>query len=95
MKKRGCCFFFLTGIVRLLDLLRVGSNLWLNPADDSLADLRIFQRLKCRCLDFSKPYETSKTLDPFHSSPDTRDGHKLLEHPGKFPVIDNLLNVAY
>lgn len=60
----GVVWVFFTAIIRLLDLLRGGSNLWLNPADDSLADLRIFQRLKCRCLDFSKPHENFKNIRP-------------------------------
>lgn len=51
---------FFTTILRLLDLQKGGSNLWLSSADDSLADLRIFQRLKCKCLDSQNPLKLQK-----------------------------------
>lgn len=58
---------FFTAILRLLDLLRGRSKLWLNPADNSLADLRIFQILKYMCGFLQTPQnsENIRPVSPF------------------------------
>lgn len=58
---------FFTAILRLLVLLGGRSKLWLNPADDSLADLRIFQILKCMSGFLKTPqnFKTIRLVSPF------------------------------
>lgn len=58
---------FLIAILRLSVLLGGRSKLWLNPADDSLADLRIFQILKYMSGFLKTPqnFKNTRLVSPF------------------------------
>lgn len=59
--------FIFIAILRLSVLLGGRSKLWLNPADDSLADLRIFQILKYMSGFLKTPqnFKNTRLVSPF------------------------------